>query len=182
MQMPSHIEGHARCIRSQVAWYAVHTKPRQEQRALTNLQRQGYACFLPTLATQKLRLGTVITVQEPLFSRYLFIELDSSQSGKSWGPIRSTLGVSRLVSFGAEPAKISADLVQVLRLQNDAQQGQPQPLFESGQAVQITHGPFAGLNAVYQMTDGESRAMVLIEILSKQCRLAVPPAHLLKAA
>ena len=72
--------------------------------------------------------------------------------------------------------------VDVLRLQNAAQQGQTQPLFKSGQAVQITQGPFAGLNAVYHMTDGESRAMVLIEILSKQCRLAVAPAHLLKAA
>jgi transcriptional antiterminator RfaH len=169
-------------LKPQVHWYAVHTKPRQEQRALTNLQQQGYSCFLPTLTVQKLRQGKLATLQEPLFSRYLFIELDSGQSGKSWGPIRSTLGVSRLVSFGAEPAKISADLVQVLQQQNATQQSQTQPLFESGQAVQITQGPFAGLNAVYQMADGECRAMVLIEILSKQCRLAVPPAHLLKAA
>lgn len=167
---------------TQVHWYAVHTKPRQEQRAQLNLQQQGYACFLPTLAIQKLRQGKITTVQEPLFARYLFIELDSSQSGKSWGPIRSTLGVSRLVSFGAEPAKISADLVHTLRQQNAAQQCQTQQLFEPGQTVQITQGPFAGLNAVYQMDDGESRAMVLIEILSKQCRLAMPPAHLLKAA
>lgn len=166
----------------QVHWYAVYTKPRQEQRALTNLQQQGYACFLPTLAVQKLRQGALTTVREPLFARYLFIQLDSSQLGKSWAPIRSTLGVSRLVSFGAEPAKISAELVHTLRQQNETRQGQTQTLFDPGQAVQITQGPFAGLNAIYQMDDGECRAMVLIELLNKQCRLAVPPAHLLRAA
>lgn len=169
-------------LKPQVHWYAVHTKPRQEQRALTNLQQQGYSCFLPTLTVQKLRQGKLATLQEPLFARYLFIELDCGQSGKSWGPIRSTLGVSRLVSFGAEPAKISAELIHALRQQNDAQHGKTQALFEPGNAVQITEGAFAGLTAVYQMDDGESRAMVLIEILSKQCRLVVPPTHLLRAA
>ncbi len=28
-------------------WYLVHTKPRQEQVALENLQNQAYPCFLP---------------------------------------------------------------------------------------------------------------------------------------
>ncbi len=167
---------------SQVAWYAVHTKPRQEQRALVNLQQQGYGCFLPTLAIQKIRRGSLVTQSEPLFARYLFIELDSSQGGKSWGPIRSTLGVSRLVSFGAEPAKISSALINRLRQENESQQVKEQKLFDQGDEVQITEGAFAGLSAIFQMEDGENRAMVLIDILSKQCRLTVPPAHLLKAA
>lgn len=165
-----------------VHWYAVHTKPRQEQRALTNLQQQGYACYLPTLAMQKLRQGALATVQEPLFARYLFIQLDSSQVGKSWAPIRSTLGVSRLVAFGVEPAKISAELIDALRSSNQAQQNQTHKLFEAGEHVQITSGPFAGLQAVYHMDDGERRAMVLIDLLSKTCRLAVSPAHLRKVA
>ena len=38
-------------------WYAIHTKPRQEQRALLNLTQQGYGCYLPLLATERLRLG-----------------------------------------------------------------------------------------------------------------------------
>ena len=38
-------------------WFVVHTKPRQEQRALENLQRQGFAAWLPMLSVQKLRRG-----------------------------------------------------------------------------------------------------------------------------
>lgn len=27
-------------------WYVIHTKPRQEQRALLNLAQRGYNCYL----------------------------------------------------------------------------------------------------------------------------------------
>ena len=163
-------------------WYVIHTKPRQEQRALANLEQQGYTCYLPLLATEKLYRRVLKVVHEPLFARYLFIQLDSSQAGKSWSPIRSTLGVSRLVSFGAEPAVISGELIQALRAQADGQTQQPQRLFEPGERVQIVQGAFAGLEAVYQMADGESRAMVLIDILSKSVKLSLAPTSLKKFA
>ena len=86
-------------------WYLVQTKPRQEQCALDNLQRQGYECYLPTLRAEKIRQGAVAVVAEPLFPRYLFIRLSQENSAPSWAPIRSTKGVTRLVSFGVEPAK-----------------------------------------------------------------------------
>ena len=39
------------------AWYVVHTKPRQEDKALLNLERQGYRCYLPRLTVEKIRRG-----------------------------------------------------------------------------------------------------------------------------
>lgn len=161
-------------------WFVIHTKPRQEQRALLNLEQQGYECYLPILATEKLRQGALSLIEEPLFPRYLFIRLGASQSGQSWAPIRSTLGVSRLVTFGTDPAKVDADLISTLRTQNSSARQKPQRMFNVNDQVQIISGPFAGLEAVYQMQDGESRAMVLIQFLSKPIRLAVSPANLLK--
>ena len=163
-------------------WYVVHTKPRQEQRALVNLMQQGYECYLPLVETEKLRQRVVKLVQEPLFSRYLFTRLDSGLAGKSWAPIRSTSGVCRLVTFGTEPAKVSADLIETLRARHDSANQGPARLFHAGDHVQIKEGPFAGLQAIYQMSDGESRAMVLIEILNKSSRLSISPANLRKVA
>jgi len=160
-------------------WYVVHTKPQQEQRALQNLQQQGFTCFLPLLARQKLCRGALTVVPEPLFARYLFIQLDSGQMGQSWAPIRSTPGVSRLVTFGTEPAKVSDDLIDALRAHSSAPT-QAVPLFTPGERVQIKDGPFAGLEAIYQLDDGERRAMVLIELLHKPSRLALAPASLRK--
>ena len=96
-------------------WYVVHTKPKQESRAFTNLERQGFECFLPTIPKKRVRGKAFEIVREPLFSRYLFIELDTTLSGKSWAPIRSTLGVSKLVTFGSEPARVNRDLIDLLR-------------------------------------------------------------------
>ena len=163
-----------------MSWYLIYTKPRQERRALINLEQQGYECYLPLLPVEKLRRHVLSVVEEPLFGRYLFIRLDVNQSGKSWIPIRSTKGVSHLVTFGAEPAKVDEQLIQLLREQNDVFCNQPQQLFKSGERLHITEGPFAGIEAVYQMSDGEGRAMVLIELLSKFVQLKVSPASLRK--
>jgi transcriptional antiterminator RfaH len=161
-------------------WYAVHSKPRQEQRALANLAQQGYDCYLPLRRTEKIDKRGLAIVQAPLFPRYLFIFLDSGPAGPGWGPIRSTLGVSRIVSFGNIPAKLPTTLVEALREQSAHTVQQVERLFAAGETVKIADGAFAGLTGVYQMPSGEQRAMVLIDILSKLCRVEFPAASLRK--
>ena len=165
-----------------MSWYLVHTKPRQEKSALLNLELQGYECYLPMLSAEKLRQRVLSVIDEPLFPRYLFIRLDTGLSAKGWGPIRSTKGVSRLVSFGNEPAKIDDRLVHLLYSQENTHQTQPQRLFAKGERVMIAEGVFAGLEAMYQMADGEGRVMVLIELISKPVEMRVAPASLRKLA
>ncbi len=161
-------------------WYLVHTKPRQEACALENLTRQGYSCYLPMWRAEKLRKGALAAVDEPLFPRYLFIRLDTDVMAKSWAPIRSTRGVSRLVCFGTEPAKVPDTLIETLRAYEAALRSEMVPLFAPGERVRITSGPFAGIEGIYQMAEGEQRAIVLIELLAKQVRVPVAPASLRK--
>ena len=154
-------------------WYAIHSKPRQEERALDNLQRQGFEAWLPMLTVEKVLRGKLANVTEPMFSRYLFIRLDMEHT--NWTPIRSTLGVSRLVSFGNRPAPMSDDLIQALR---DMPERAPEKLLQQGQAVRVIDGPLKGLEAVYQQSDGELRAMVLVDLMSKQHLVSVDTQHL----
>lgn len=163
-------------------WYLVHTKPRQEKCALEHLERQHYTCYLPMLTVEKLRKGQVTLVQEPLFPRYLFIQLGTDVSAPSWTPIRSTKGVSRLVRFGTEPAKVPDALVSALQNQVHDLHETPKALFEPGARVQVTRGPFAGIEGLYQMTDGERRVMVLIELMSKPVLLPLAPSALRKVS
>ncbi len=162
------------------SWYVIHTKPRQEQRALSNLQQQGYQCYLPMIAIEKLSRERVNVVEEPLFPRYLFISLDASRYGQNWSPIRSTWGVSGLVSFGNEPAKINGGLIDLLRQQEQGLSEDPQRLFSAGETLLVADGPFAGLEAIYQMASGENRAMVLIELMGKSAQMQIAPASLRK--
>jgi transcriptional antiterminator RfaH len=158
-----------------LSWYLIHSKPRLEKVALENLERQGYPCYLPVLRLEKLRRGALVVLDEPLFSRYLFVQLDTDSSARSWTPIHSTRGVSRLVRFGVEPARVDDALVAYLRQQ---QAQEVKRLFEPGQRVQVIEGAFAGVEGVFQIDDGQARAMVLIELLSRQVRLPVAAAQL----
>jgi transcriptional antiterminator RfaH len=160
-------------------WYLIHTKPRLEQCALENLQNQGYDCFLPIIRVEKLRRGKLVEVDEPLFPRYFFIQLDTGNQAQSWHPIRSTKGVSRLVSFGQEPAKVGNALVDLVRAQCSLGAVQ-QRHFTQGEKVLITEGAFAGLEAIYQMSDGEQRVMVLLNIMSKPVKLRLEPTEVRK--
>jgi len=147
-------------------WYAIHSKPRQEERALENLLRQGFEAWLPLLTVEKVLRSKLVQVVEPMFSRYLFIRLDTEQT--NWSPIRSTLGVSKLVSFGNRPAVVADELIEALQQMPEQA---PQRLIQPGQQVKIVSGPLRGLEGIYQQADGELRAMVLIELLNKQHRI-----------
>ena len=149
-------------------WYAVYTKRGQEGRALANLTRQGITCYLPVLRVQKVVRGVAKVVLEPLFSRYLFVQFDP---GGGWSALRSTRGVTRLVTVGNDPAPVDERLIEVLRAH---EAGITQvPLFEAGEPIRVTSGPFCGIEGVYLMADGESRAMVLVQILNKPTKLPV---------
>lgn len=163
-------------------WYLVHTKPRQEKYALQNLEQQGYQCYLPTIPSEIFRHGTLTVKVEPLFPRYVFIRLGHGESAKSWAPIRSTRGVSRLVSFGVDPAKIDENLIELLRTKEAFIQVKPARLFKPGERVHLTEGSFAGIEGIYQMSDGERRVMVLIELLSRPIAVQMDVAHLRKAS
>lgn len=87
--------------------------------------------------------------------------------------------MSRLVTFGQTPAKIDDDLIGKIRAQSDSDKVQRRH-FEPGELVTLTDGPFVGLEAIYQMADGEGRVMVLLHILSKPVQLSIVPTGLKK--
>lgn len=159
-------------------WYLIYTKPRQERIAETNLLNQGYECYLPLIPVRKIRRKRLEVVEEALFPRYLFVRLDNSGEGMSWSPIRSTLGVSRLVKFGDRHAIVDDGLIEFLRHRQAALTAPP--LFNPGDTVLITEGPFSGLEAIYHTQDGEQRASILIQMLNRPLNIRIALSHLRK--
>lgn len=150
------------------AWYLLQSKPHQEQRALENLRNQGFECFLPLYLRERLRRGKRETIEEPLFPRYLFIRLDSVAS--NWNVLRSTYGVTNIVRFGEQPARVPDAVVEAIA----ERQGVKAPLFQPGDQVCITDGAFAGFEGVFEQNDGDARVLILMELMAKQQRLSFP--------
>lgn len=150
-------------------WYVIQTKPKQEERAMQHLRNQLFACYCPYYRVEKIRHGKRITTQQPLFPGYIFIHL--SKLTDSWHSIRSTRGVARMITFADEPLAVPEEIVEHLRTQLE-QQGD-EPLFKEGGKITITEGPFKDLDAIFYGTDGEERAIILLNLLQRQQQIRI---------
>ena len=146
-------------------WYVIHTKPREEFRALEQLERQGFEVYLPTLKNEKILKKGFTTKVEPLFSRYLFVSLSSHN--QNFSLIRSTRGVSGLVSFSHQPSRLSSEVIDALRAFELQTSNLGNKIFKDGDTVKIFDGPLKGLEGIFKGQNGVERGLVLIDFLSK---------------
>jgi transcriptional antiterminator RfaH len=149
-------------------WYVIHCKAHQEKRALENLERQAFVCYLPTLTVEKLRHARRCEVEEPLFPGYLFIHLDALSD--QFHPIRSTRGVIQIVRFHEYPMAVNDALIEGIQ-----QRLQPRvPYLQPGEPVRITEGAFADVDAIFLAPDGAERVVLLMNVLHREQRLTFP--------
>lgn len=163
-------------------WYAIHTKPRQEEVARENLQRQDFEIFLPMIKAKKRQRGKWIDKIEPLFPRYLFIRLAIFED--SFAPIRSTRGVQQIVRFGDYPAQVPTDFVQALIANQDTLLGiqKPKvPVFKPGDKVTVIDGPLQGLTGIIENDNGEERVIMMLNLLGRDNVLSIETDNLMPA-
>lgn len=156
-------------------WYAVQTRPRQETTAEENLRRQDYETYLPKIQVRKRRRDKWTKVVEPLFPRYLFIQVDADQ--QSLAPVRSTLGVASLVRFGQVLRPVPDNIIAYLKQVEDPETHQREddlPRHRAGDKLEVLEGPFAGLKGIYQMPKGDDRALLLLTLLGRPTKIAFP--------
>jgi hypothetical protein len=53
--------------RTSLYWYLIHCKPREDERALENLERQTFECYCPVRLLERCRDGRKYSATEPLF-------------------------------------------------------------------------------------------------------------------
>jgi len=157
---------------SEEQWYLIASKPRQELRAVEHLDNQGIVGYCPTVKVEKLRRGKKHIVTEALFTGYLFLRISSDNP--LWHKVRSTRGIRDWVRFGGKIAQLPAQLVEeLIESSSDSENEVVINCFEPGAPVRILNGPFAGLKAIFDKPDGESRAILLVEFLGQTNRLNV---------
>lgn len=148
--------------------------------AKEHLERQGYTVYLPLLQYARRKSGKRSLIHNPLFPRYLFVQLTTGID--DWGPIRSTRGVSGLVRFGQEPARVPNALIAEIKARagSDGYHHEEAENFSPGEQVHITEGPFGGYDAIFQAKRSEDRVLVLLEMVGMAARVEVPAESIAK--
>ncbi len=157
------------------AWYLILCKASQDERAQVNLVNQGYTCFRPMRRRERVLRGRRLVVCESLFPSYLFIQLGADDS---WAPLRSTRGVSRVVSFGGKPLAVRDEVIAQLYEHDSV--ALLERRFSYGEKVRVEQGPFAELEAIFLAMEGEERVVLLMQLLQREQRISVPLADVRK--
>jgi transcriptional antiterminator RfaH len=155
-----------------ISWFLAQLKPNCADIADKNLKRQGFRTFLPLEEKTRQHNGKFVTDRRPLFPGYIFVAFDVTHG--LWRAVKSTYGITRLVSFGKEPAAVPPDLVSQLMVSCDASGKLLQSeILKPGDQVTLTKGPFANFAAEVVKTAPDRRVWVLMEIMGAQTRVAV---------
>lgn len=147
------------------SWYLIYCKRGQLARAQQHLEQQRVATFCPMLELEKIAKGKRQVALEPLFPNYLFVQFDLNDIHTT--TVKATRGVSHFIRFGQQLAQIPASIIEELMAQPVASQIHPNTP-QSGDKVKIKEGIFKGLTAIYAEPDGETRSILLLNLLNQQ--------------
>ena len=146
-------------------WFAVATRPRLENVARSNLERQDYKVLLPSVRLRRRQRGRWRSVLEPMFPGYLFVALNLDKD--NFASIRSTVGCIGLVRFGGDPPAIPESVICPLLELKDSPVDFNMRL-SAGETVRLEDGPLEGMEAIYTKSKGGDRVEILLELLGRK--------------
>ncbi len=156
-------------------WYAVHTQPNGEHKALRHLERQGFNAYMPKYLKRRSHARKVDWVSAPLFPRYIFVGMDIR--AQRWRAIHSTVGVSYLVCQGDSPVEVPDGVVESLRAREnekglvDFNKVSP---FKKGDQIQILDPAFGDLIGKFEHLDEQGRVTLLLNLMGREVKLKTP--------
>ncbi|MDQ7822585.1 MAG: transcription termination/antitermination NusG family protein [Candidatus Eremiobacteraeota bacterium] len=157
-------------------WFAVNTKPRNENLAKQSIEEKGVEVFLPRFETSRRRGGKRVLTVEPLFPGYLFVSTGEGEGEKSpvdvLIAIRWVPGVKRVLCSGLSPVQVPDEAINLIRWRiGEGGPGVPkvEREFREGDSVAVRHGPFKGLIGVVDRTiPAKDRVRVFLDFMSHQ--------------
>ena len=155
-------------------WYAIQTRPHQEDKAAFNLRRQGFGVFLPKYSRLRRHGRKLERVERPLFSGYLFVAVDMAR--QRWRSIQSTFGVARLVCSGDRPTPVPDQVIDGLRRRQDVQgcvRLEPHLSLNSGDCIRVVAGPLESCLGLFEGISDRERAIILLDFLGRKVRAAI---------
>jgi transcriptional antiterminator RfaH len=155
-------------------WFVAHTHPQAETRASVNLERQGFATYLPRYLKRRRHARKIELVAAPLFPRYMFVSIDLER--QRWLSIRSTLGVARLVGDSGIPLPVPPGIVESLMRRQDAEgfvRLQAPLGLKPGDPVRVLGGAFEESLGLFERMSDEQRITILLDLMGRKVRVTL---------
>lgn len=159
-------------------WYVVHAysgfenqvkRSLEERVARSGMEDKFGEILVPTEEVVEMREGQKRSTSRKFFPGYVLVQMDMDD--ETWHLVKDVPRVMGFIGGTSDrPAPISEkEAMQILdRVQEGAEKPRPKVLFEAGEVVRITDGPFNDFNGVVEEVDYEkSRLRVAVLIFGR---------------
>jgi transcriptional antiterminator RfaH len=155
-------------------WYVIHTHPKQEDRASSNLKVLGVPILNPKTRERRYNqfVNTPTYVAKPLFPRYIFAHFKIDDL---YHMVRFTRGVYSVIGFGEGPTPIDEEVI-VLIQSNMNEDGFVSAYEEisPGDRVIVKDGPLKNFAGIFERSMRDTdRIRILLETVSYQAHIEV---------
>jgi len=158
-------------------WYVVHTQTGSEDKVKTALESRIVSSGLqetigkvviPTEQISEVRGGKRKISQRKFFPGYLLVEMEFSEL--SYMLVKTTPGVTGFIGQGNRPTPLPQNDVDNILKRTEETQVKPSPkvMFEKGEQVRVTEGPFVNFNgAVDEINPEKGKLKVSVLIFGR---------------
>ncbi len=137
------------------SWYVVHTQTGLEDKVKTslehkiqahNMQELIPAVIIPTEQVSEVRSGKKKISHRKFFPGYLLVEMELNE--QTYLFVKTAPGVTGFIGLGKKPMPLPQEEVDnILKKTKDTQvKPSPKIVFERGEQVRVTEGPFQNFN------------------------------------
>jgi transcription termination/antitermination protein NusG len=149
-------------------WHVLLTKCRQEKMVAETLAAAGIEHYLPLTRQVRFYGARKFKVETPLFPGYLFLR----GTTEDWYFAERTRRVAQVISV-RDQASFERDLAQVRRALDCGAPLAPAAWLKDGIRVEVTAGPFRGVQGFVDQLLRDDRLLLRVELLSRAAQLEI---------
>ncbi len=159
-------------------WYILHTYSGFEEKAKTAMEERvrlaGHEEFfgeilVPTEQVVEMFKGAKRTSARKFFPGYILLNVDLND--ETWHTVRNTPKITGFVGNDRDPEPLpDEDAEKIInRIKEGAEKPIPKVMFEEGDSVRVTDGPFANFQGIVETVNPDKgRVRVLVSIFGRE--------------
>ncbi len=149
-------------------WHVLQTKSRREKKLASDLAAMRISCFLPLVRRISYYGRRKAEVEVPLFAGYLFLWGTNDEAYMA----DRTKHVARLIRV-PDQATLEWELKNIRAAIEQRAPLLPHPYLQAGIRVQVTAGPFRGLQGVVDRMKSEDRLVLQVDAFGRAVSLEI---------